>query len=58
MGLAWLVVGIIAGVSVFVYGELARRFRIDWRGWTGLVVGEFLILFCIAWSVASVAEGV
>ncbi len=58
MGLMWTIVGLIAGSSVFAYAELAKRFQIDWKGWTGLVLGEFLILFCIAWSVASVAEGV
>jgi len=58
MGMMWTTVGLVAGLSVFVYVELAKRFRLDWRAWTGLILGEFLILFCIAWSVASVAEGV
>jgi reductive dehalogenase len=58
MGIMWISVGLLAGLSVFAYVELAKRFRIDWRGWTGLILGEFSILFCIAWSVASVAEGV
>lgn len=58
MGFIWTVVGLIAGLSVLAYIELAKRFQLDWRGWTGLLVGEFLILFCTAWSSASVAEGV
>jgi len=58
MGMMWTTVGLIAGLSTFAYVELAKRYRLDWRAWTGLILGEFLILFCIAWSVASVAEGV
>jgi reductive dehalogenase len=58
MGFIWTIVGLTAGLSVLAYIELAKRFQIDWRGWTGLLVGEFLVLFGIAWSAASVAEGV
>ena len=58
MGLMWFIVGLITGVSVFVAAELHKRFDIDWRGWVGLALGEFLVLFCIAWSTASVFEGV
>ena len=58
MGLMWFSVGLITGLSVFAAAELHKRFDIDWLGWSGLVLGEFLILFCIAWSTASVFEGV
>jgi epoxyqueuosine reductase len=58
MGLAWTIVGLIAGLSALAYVELAKRYRLDWKAWTGLLVGEFLILFCIAWCAGSVAEGV
>jgi reductive dehalogenase len=58
MGLAWTIVGLITGLSALAYVELAKRFRLDWKAWCGLLLGEFLILFCIAWSAASVAEGV
>lgn len=58
MGLAWTIVGLIAGLSVFVFVELARRYRLDWKAWTGLLFGEFLLLFCIAWCAGSIAEGV
>ena len=57
MGLMWFAVGLIAGLSVLLAVELYRRFDIDWRGWTGLALGELLVLFCIAWSTASLAEG-
>ena len=56
MGPAWIVVGLIAGLSVLGCVELRRRYRLDWRAWTGLLFGEFLTLFCIAWCAASVAE--
>ena len=57
MALMWLVVGLLVGLSVFGAVELHKRFQIDWRGWGGLAVGEALVLLCIAWSVAALAEG-
>jgi hypothetical protein len=58
MALMWFSVGLITGLSVFVFVELHKRFDLNWLGWSGFVLGEFLILFCIAWSTASVFEGV
>jgi len=58
MGLMWFLVGLITGLSVFAFVELHKRFELNWLGWSGLLLGEFLILFCIAWSTASVFEGV
>ena len=58
MALMWLTVGLITGLSVLAGVELYKRYNINWLGWSGLVLGEFLILFCIAWSTASVFEGV
>ena len=58
MGLTWAIIGLLAGLSVLAYVELAKRFRLDWKAWCGLILGEFLLLFSIAWCVASVAEGV
>lgn len=57
MALMWFCVGLIVGLSVFAASELHKRFDIDWRGWGGLALGEVMVLFCIAWSVAAVAEG-
>lgn len=57
MGFMWFGVGFIAGLSVFIASELHRRFQLDWRGWAGLALGELMILFSIAWSVAAVGEG-
>ena len=58
MGLMWFVLGLIVGLSVLAGLELHKRFDLDWRAWGGLLLGELLVLFCIAWSVASMAEGV
>ena len=58
MGLAWTTIGLIAGLNFFVLVELSKRRRLDWKSWTGLIVGEFLLLFCVAWCIASIAEGV
>jgi hypothetical protein len=57
MGLMWFTVGLIVGLSVYGAVELNRHFRLDWRGWSGLALGGLTVLFCIAWSVASLAEG-
>jgi hypothetical protein len=32
---------------VLAYIELAKRYRLDWKAWGGLIIGEFLILFFI-----------
>jgi len=58
MALMWFAVGLITGLSVFAFVELHKRFNLNWLGWSGLILGEFLILFCIAWSTASIFEGV
>ena len=58
MGLMWLSVGILAGLSAWILYELKKRFHIDMIAWTGLISGIFLVLFGIAWSVSAVLEGV
>jgi hypothetical protein len=57
MALMWFSVGLIAGLSVLGAVELDKRFAVDWRGWAGLALGEGMVLFCIAWSVAAMFEG-
>ena len=57
MGLMWFCLGLMTGLSVFVATELHRRFEFDWRAWGGLATGMGMLLFCVAWSVAAVAEG-
>jgi hypothetical protein len=57
MALMWFTLGLLVGLSVFVAVELNKRFAIDWRGWAGLALGELMVLFSIAWSVAAMFEG-
>lgn len=57
MQLMWFCIGVVVGLSAFLAAELHKRFDLDWRGWGGLALGELLVLFSIAWSVAAVAEG-
>ncbi len=57
MGLMWFSLGLLVGLSVLGYIELNRRLAVDFMGWAGLLLGEFLILFCLAWAGGSVAEG-
>ena len=58
MGLMWLGVGGLAGLSAWVLYEIKKRFQVDWKAWTGLLTGIFLVLFGIAWFVSSILEGV
>jgi epoxyqueuosine reductase len=58
MGLMWTIIGFLAGFSILILRELNKRYKLDLIAWSGLLFGEFLLLFAIAWSVSSVAEGV
>jgi len=57
MGMLWFVIGLIVGVTPIVAYAANSRFEFDLWGWLGMAVGEFMILFAIAWTVASFAEG-
>ena len=57
MGLLWFSLGLLVGLSVLGYIELNKRLVVDFMGWSGLLLGEFLILFSLAWAGGSVAEG-
>ena len=58
MDLTWYVLGALTGVIAYFLYELARKITLNWLSWSGLIVGSFLILFSIAWSVGAVLEGV
>ncbi len=58
MGLMWLSVGILTGISAWILNVLNKRYYIDLVAWLGLISGIFSVLFGIAWSVSSVLEGV
>ncbi len=57
MGLLWFVEGmltVLAGIGMLA---LSRRYPMDWKAWVGMSIGCLLVLFCIAWTTASFAEG-
>jgi hypothetical protein len=58
MDLTWYVLGALTGVITYFLYELSRKMTLNWLSWSGLIVGSFLILFSIAWSVGAVLEGV
>ena len=58
MDLTWYVLGALTGVIAYFLYELSRKITLNWLSWSGLIVGSFLILFSIAWSVGAVLEGV
>ena len=55
MDFIWFALGVLIGVSVYLFVQLQRRRFVDWKGWGGLLAGEALVLFCIAWSAASMS---
>jgi hypothetical protein len=58
MDLTWYVLGILTGAIAYFLYELSKKRTLNWLSWSGLIVGSFLILFSIAWSVGAVLEGV
>jgi hypothetical protein len=58
MGLIWYLIGLLAGGAVWLLSSLARKRQLSWISLAGLAVGIILVLFCMAWSVASALEGV
>jgi vacuolar-type H+-ATPase subunit I/STV1 len=58
MDLTWYTLGILTGIIAYVLYELSKRFTLNWLSWSSLILGSFLILFSIAWSVGAVLEGV
>jgi vacuolar-type H+-ATPase subunit I/STV1 len=58
MDLTWYVLGALTGVIAYFLYELSRKMTLNWLSWSGLIVGSFLILFSIAWSVGAVLDGV
>jgi hypothetical protein len=57
MELMWYVVGLLAGFSGYLIHSISKKYNLGIIGLSGLVVGIFLILFTVAWSVGSVLEG-
>ena len=58
MDLTWFILGILTGAVAYSLYLISKKTTLNWLFWSGLIVGSSLILFCIAWVVGSVLEGV
>ena len=58
MDLTWYLLGALSCAIIYGFYELSTKRPLTWFDWTGLILGSFLILFAIAWSVGAVLEGV
>ncbi|RUT79890.1 dehalogenase [Ancylomarina longa] len=50
--------GILTTLIIMVLIKYNKQFKFSALSWSLLGLGSFLLLFCIAWSVSSVLEGV
>jgi len=48
------VISTLIAVGLFTWNKQAG---FNWKAWTVLILGSFLMVFSIAWSVSSVLEG-
>ena len=58
MDFTWYILGVLTGAVAYSLYLISKKTTLNWLFWAGLVVGSSLILFCIAWVVGSVLEGV
>ena len=58
MDFTWYILGVLTGAVAYALYLVSRKFTLNWLLWSGLMAGNFLILFSIAWAVGSVLEGV
>ena len=58
MDFVWYILGLLNGTAAIFMWRFSKQRRLNPLAWSGLVLGTFLILFSIAWSVSSVLEGV
>lgn len=53
----FFMLGIITESCIIMAIYYNRKLKFDWRAWTTIGLGLFLLIFCIAWSCSSVLEG-
>lgn len=53
----FFVLGIITTLLGFGLVQLNKKYQFQWHTWVLSIIGCFLIVFTIAWSVSSVLEG-
>ena len=58
MDFTWYILGVLTGGVAYSLYLISKKTTLNWLFWSGLIVGSSLILFCIAWVVGSVLEGV
>jgi len=58
MDFTWYILGVLTGAVAYSLYLISKKTTLNWLFWSGLIVGSSLILFCIAWVVGSVLEGV
>ena len=58
MDFTWYILGVLTGAVAYSLYLISKKTTLNWLFWSDLIVGSSLILFCIAWVVGSVLEGV
>ena len=58
MDFTWYILGVLTGAVAYSLYLISKKTTLNWLLWSGLIVGNALILFSIAWVVGSVLEGV
>jgi uncharacterized protein with FMN-binding domain len=58
MDFTWYILGMLTGAAAIFLWKFSKQYRLNQLALGGLILGIFLILFSIAWSVGAVLEGV
>ncbi len=58
MDFTWYILGGLTGAAAIFLWKYSERYRLNHLAWGGLIMGIFLVLFAIAWSVGAMLEGV
>ena len=58
MDFTWYILGVLTGAVAYSLYLISKKNTLNWLLWSGLIAGSALILFCIAWAVGCVLEGV
>jgi len=53
----FFLLGFLTCLFIIGFFRLYTKYKMDWKLWSLVSFGAFLMLFCIAWSVSSVLEG-
>jgi len=53
----FFLLGFLTCLFIVVFFHLYNKYKMDWKTWSLVGLGAFLMLFCLAWSVSSVLEG-